>query len=160
VSKLLANYPAAVLDYADAVAKALGLDRRRVLHAAALAACQAPPERGPISYPTLDAGAEAVGLVFTLPGAKAVEALARRHFYGQVPWLVYWSLTNRYEQTVAILRLFPPELAQLEAALLEQSREVTPPCSSTRSRPAPKPSPLLTPRRPPPKVTEGKGAKS
>ena len=160
---LLAVYPQAVLDYAWQIRDLLDVGRDRILWAATLAVLLEPPER-PVAYPDMGQGAGLLTIPYTVELHAAVRSVGKLRFFRRHAWMAYFGMTERYEQTVAILRLFTPELDELQVQLLLRSAEVAP-CPITKPDRAPvsrrsetteKPSPARKRRRKPAKPTSPK----
>ena len=166
---LTANYPEVVLEYAHRIRDLLDIGRDRVLWAATLAAALYPPP-DPVSYPDMVSGT-ARTVTYTKKLYDVVRHIGRVRFYRRHAWLAYFGMTQRYEATVAILRLFTPELDELESQLVSSSAEVKPcpiipPVRVLTKRPpgrpkktkVPKPKAPPKPKKPKPKkVKKPKG---
>ena len=121
---LTATYPEVVLEYAHRIRDLLDIGRDRVLWAATLAASLYPPA-DPVSYPDMVTGTTRT-VTYTKKLYEVVRHIGRARFYRRHAWLAYFGMTQRYEATIAILRLFTPELDELESQLVSSSAEVKP----------------------------------
>lgn len=121
---LTANYPEVVLEYAQRIRDTLDVGRDRVLWAATLAVAVDPPDL-PVSYPDMVSGT-ARTVTYTKPLYEVVRHIGRVRFYRRHAWVAYFGMTQRYEATIAILRLFTPELDELQSQLVSSSAEVKP----------------------------------
>lgn len=162
---LTANYPEVVLEYAHRIRDLLDIGRDRVLWAATLAASLYPPA-DPVSYPDMVVGTTRT-VTYTKKLYEVVRHIGRVRFYRRHAWLAYFGMTQRYEATIAILRLFTPELDELESQLVSSSAEVKPcpiipPVRVLTKRPPgrpKKPKPPKAQKPPKPKKPKPKKAK-
>jgi hypothetical protein len=152
---LTADYPEVVLEYAQRIRDLLDVGRDRVLWAATLAAAVSPPDL-PVSYPDLASGTPRT-VTYTRRLYDVVRHIGRMRFYRRHAWLAYFGMTQRYDATIAILRLFTPELDELESQLVSSSAEVKP-CPIlptvrvTTKRPPGRPKKPKAPKAPKPKA--------
>jgi hypothetical protein len=144
-TNLTATYPVVVADYAWAIRSLIDIGRDRILWAASVAAVLEPPDQ-PTAYPNLDGPGTVCTVPYTATMYRVVRIAGKRWFYRRQAWLAYFGMTERYDLTIAILRLFAPELDELEVTALTRLSEVTPTC------PVP-PVRAPTSRRPPEEMT-------
>jgi hypothetical protein len=135
-TNLTAVYPKAVLDYAWQIRDVLDIGRDRILWAATLAVVAQPPAK-PVAYPDLNTGPTTCTVPYNREMYAAVRHVGRHRFFRRHAWMAYFGMTERYEMTVAILRLFTPELAVLERTLIDTCAAEVIPCPITKPSRAP-----------------------
>jgi hypothetical protein len=130
---LTAVYPQEILDRAWAIRNTLDVGRDRILWAATLAVLVDPPPEQ-VAYPDLNTGPSTCTVPYSNELYYAVRHVGRARFYKRHAWMAYFGMTERYDILIGILRMFTPELDDLEVHLVSTSTAEVIPCPDTPTR--------------------------